>query len=292
MIKISYLREFVLLAETLNFSKTAEKSYITQPALSRHLALLEDEMGATLMERTTRKVSLTPAGKTVYEAFRYMLEIYSQTQEKAHELSAQSRGRLVVNSPYYWTGDFTEPLIRLFQAQYPECEITIQSCQPIDGFDGLKKGLCDIFISMEMPEVSPIMNKIAISREEVRAFMPDTYLLCKKECVDYTDLNGQKYLYLKGFEYWKDRILQELLAEQIYPSAIIPCDQVEELGMRLQRENAVALLPYCIRHMNRSYIVSRPLKKPFWVEMYVYYEQNTKNPAVSAFVDLFCTEKE
>ena len=62
MIKISYLREFVLLAETLNFSKTAEKSYITQPALSRHLALLEDEMGATLMERTTRKVSLTPAG--------------------------------------------------------------------------------------------------------------------------------------------------------------------------------------------------------------------------------------
>lgn len=46
MIKISYLREFVLLAETLNFSKTAEKSYITQPALSRHLALLEDEMGA------------------------------------------------------------------------------------------------------------------------------------------------------------------------------------------------------------------------------------------------------
>lgn len=172
MIKISYLREFVLLAETLNFSKTAEKSYITQPALSRHLALLEDEMGATLMERTTRKVSLTPAGKTVYEAFRYMLEIYSQTQEKAHELSAQSRGRLVVNSPYYWTGDFTEPLIRLFQAQYPECEITIQSCQPIDGFDGLKKGLCDIFISMEMPGVSPIMNKIAISREEVRAFMP------------------------------------------------------------------------------------------------------------------------
>lgn len=126
---------------------------------------------------------------------------------------------------------------------------------------GLKKGLCDIFISMEMPEVSPIMNKIAISREEVRAFMPDTHLLCKKECVDYTDLNGQKYLYLKGFEYWKDRILQELLAEQIYPSAIIPCDQVEELGMRLQRENAVALLPYCIRHMNRSYIVSRPLKK-------------------------------
>ena len=41
MIKLNYIQEYILLAETLNFSKTAEMSYITQPALSRHILVLE-----------------------------------------------------------------------------------------------------------------------------------------------------------------------------------------------------------------------------------------------------------
>ena len=69
MIKLNYIQEYILLAETLNFSKTAEMSYITQPALSRHILVLEEEMGTKLLLRTTRNVQMTPAGEMVYEAF-------------------------------------------------------------------------------------------------------------------------------------------------------------------------------------------------------------------------------
>ena len=60
MIKWSFIKEYVILAETLSFTKAAELSYITQPALSRHIAILEEEFDCRLFERSTREVKLTP----------------------------------------------------------------------------------------------------------------------------------------------------------------------------------------------------------------------------------------
>ncbi len=87
MIKLNYIQEYILLAETLNFSKTAEMSYITQPALSRHILVLEEEMGTKLLLRTTRNVQLTPAGEMVYEAFLLYDEIVQPSKRKCADIS-------------------------------------------------------------------------------------------------------------------------------------------------------------------------------------------------------------
>ena len=121
MIKMEYIEEYVTLARTLNFSRTAERHYITQPALSRHIQLIEEEMGAVLLTRTTRSTELTPAGEAVYECFRSMLTLYSTARKQAQELSVSDNGIITINSPYYWTADHTEPLLSAFSVEYPMC---------------------------------------------------------------------------------------------------------------------------------------------------------------------------
>ena len=66
--KMEYLKEFYTLAEFLNFTNAAEKLYITQPALSRHITSMEEELGVTLLKRTTKSVELTKAGAMLHDA--------------------------------------------------------------------------------------------------------------------------------------------------------------------------------------------------------------------------------
>lgn len=286
MVKLNYLQEYVLLAETLNFSKTAEMSFITQPALSRHISIIENEMGAKLFERTTRSVKLTSAGETVYEAFKYILTIYQQTQKKAHKQGLSDNQRLVISSPYYWTGDYTEPLIRRFRNAYPDCEVEIHSCQPHEGWEELKKSDCDIFISNEMADTVQKIKRVPFEKEEVQLFMRSDNPLAEKEAVDFTDMQDEKYIYIRGYEYWRDRLLMELSDAGIFPSEVIRCNQIDELGMVIQKENGLAFMAYSVRHMNRSYIVSRPFREKYYIDMFVYYRQDTENHMVKELVSM------
>ncbi|AHF11321.1 helix-turn-helix domain-containing protein [Dehalobacter restrictus] len=71
--KISYMHEFIALAENLNYSHTAEELFISQPALSRHITAIETDIGIQLLKRTKHSVELTPMGMIVVSEFKKLL---------------------------------------------------------------------------------------------------------------------------------------------------------------------------------------------------------------------------
>ena len=94
MLTESNLRCFITLAETLNFTRTAKLLYMSQQAVSQHIARLEEDFGFPLFVRTRRSVSLTKSGQKMYDFWSKTFQEYSLLQEQCHALSYSHRGAM------------------------------------------------------------------------------------------------------------------------------------------------------------------------------------------------------
>lgn len=98
--QISALREYVEFAKYLNFSTAAKKLYLSQPALSNHIASIEKELGLDLVCRDP-VVELTAAGKAFFEGCCTIIAAYDRTLERVQSLgSSQQQGMLTIKMPF------------------------------------------------------------------------------------------------------------------------------------------------------------------------------------------------
>src|SRR4051812_43001117 len=89
--ELIWLEDYLALAETLNFSRAAELRHVTQPAFSRRIRALEQWIGATLFDRTTHGVALTPAG----EHFHNQAEVLTRALNQLRRDTLEVSGRVV-----------------------------------------------------------------------------------------------------------------------------------------------------------------------------------------------------
>lgn len=287
MIKSSYIQEFVTLASTLNFSKTAEQTFITQPALSRHIVELEAELGARLLERSTRTVKLTPAGIVVYEKFCDILKSYSEAKEAAKAISAGISGVLRISSPYYWTEDYTEPVVKYFSSLYPKCRVEIISCQPMEGYNQMLNGESDLALTAHTVSADEKAFKLPFAFEKTGVVMSSGHPLSQCPSVKLTDLDGSAFIFIgaAGYELFNDSIMSLLRLKGITPSKVLYTQQVDTLGLTIEQTGGVSIMPYCVRRLNRSYISTVLIDDPDCVMTMCYLcRADSDNPAVPRFL--------
>lgn len=289
MLKFNYINEFIILAETLNFSKTAELTFITQPALSRHIAIFEEEMGAQLFERTTRSVSLTAAGEATYKACTNILHIWNAAKESAAFLSESQNGTIGIGSPYYWTEDYTEPIVRYFQEKHPASNIRLVSCQPHQGIEDLNTNHTDIFISYYISELDSSVRRVSFAKEPLCLVCLDNHPFSNRISVKLSELAGQSFIAL-GYgssNYQQHHLLiTDLLAKHgVYPVTMNYTQQVDTLGLALQKTGSISIMPYGTRHLDRSYLRFIPLDDDdCWLPMCLYYRMENQNPLLPQLV--------
>ena len=100
--EIEYLQDFVTLAKNLNFGETAEERHLTQSALTRHIQILERELGTRLFVRSTRKTSLSPFGEWYLPKAEELLNLYGRIQNEQKEYLEQEGNTVafgIVHSP-------------------------------------------------------------------------------------------------------------------------------------------------------------------------------------------------
>ncbi len=289
--KLNYIREFVMLAETLNFSKAAEKLFLAQPALSRHIAIIEEIMGGQLFQRNTRNVSLTPAGKAVYNAFIEILRQYDGAREQVSLLSSGQSGVLGISSPYYWTSDYTEPVIERFNEEFPQCAVKVYSCQPPEGYDNLLTRKTDLFLTLSFPKIKSQTNDdirvFEFGRECLSAMMSSDHPLAGQGVVKPEQLNDEALVFMEE-EIYKilNETVEKLLANHgAKPCARIYSQQVDTLAYTVKKTSGVAVIPYGIRHMDRDYISFVPIEgDDFVLPMSFYYRYDNENPLIPQFL--------
>jgi DNA-binding transcriptional LysR family regulator len=143
------LRCFVAVAEELSFTRAAHRLHVSQPALSATIRQLETRLGVTLLHRTTRKVGLTPAGKTLLVHARTVLEASSTLDGavRAHRTGAGAAGRLRVGIFAHGAGDMTLPILQAFEAEHPDVELEVGEVGPAALVNGLVDGHIDALLA-------------------------------------------------------------------------------------------------------------------------------------------------
>lgn len=119
------MEAYVRVVERGGFSAAAQELRISRAMVSRHVQDLETHLGARLLHRTTRKVSLTEAGRVYYERSAHLLQELSAADSEVGELHARPRGTLRVNGPVVFGVRHLAPLVAEYMAAYPEVNIEL-----------------------------------------------------------------------------------------------------------------------------------------------------------------------
>ena len=123
MDRLSSLQAFVRVAETGSFSEAARRLRSSKSAVSRQVSALEAELGARLLHRTTRSLTLTEAGRGYFERAARILADLDEADRSVSALQTAPRGRLRVNAPMSFGFLHLAPAIPDFLSRYPEVEI-------------------------------------------------------------------------------------------------------------------------------------------------------------------------
>ena len=123
--ELRHLRYFIAVAEELSLRRAAHRLHVSQPALSRQISDLEDELGVELFTRNSRGVELTEAGRVFLIGGRRALAAAKQAAEQAQEAAKGERGRLVIGSVGPATISFLPVVVSRFREQHPLVEITV-----------------------------------------------------------------------------------------------------------------------------------------------------------------------
>ena len=139
-------RIFYTVANNGNITKAAEELNITQPAISKAIKKLEEQMGGQLFVRTKRGVVLTVEGKEFYKYIKQAMEYITNGENKFTELINLDTGCIRIGISTTLTKEFLLPFLKKFHKQYPKIDIQIYTYLTADLIPKLRNGLIDLVI--------------------------------------------------------------------------------------------------------------------------------------------------
>src|SRR3712207_2288590 len=117
--ELRQLRYLLTIAEESSFTRAAEKLFVSQSALSQQIKLLESELGVQLLDRSGRKVLLTPAGGALLRQTRRALNALDEATVEIDELEALQRGELIVAAVETVVAYVIPEAVSQFAQRYP-----------------------------------------------------------------------------------------------------------------------------------------------------------------------------
>lgn len=149
-INFEYYKIFYNVAKNKNITKTANDLMISQPAISKSIKNLEDQIGCTLFTRNKTGVSLTEEGKVLYNEIKNAIEIIDNAEEKINEMINLEAGILNIGVSNTLTQKYLLPYIKDFNKKYPKVKIKIHTNPTFELITKARNGLVD-FIILNLP---------------------------------------------------------------------------------------------------------------------------------------------
>lgn len=194
------IRYFLTIAELGNFTKAAEKLYVSQPSLSAGIKKLERELDAKLFERGGRNVILTPAGHLFQDRARAIESEYQSVHQDLKILKNQPTLRIA--TLHSIRGNSMAEIIGAFQARHPNIAIEILNGHLQNLQEWLEQGKVDMTLTWLGEKDNP-QNSQFLFHQPLALAVPHNHALALAKSTCIADLNGQPYIKRLNCEFWQ-----------------------------------------------------------------------------------------
>jgi len=157
-VELRHLRYFVAVAEMENVSRAALKLHVSQPALSRQIRDLEDELGFCLLERTAKSVRLTDAGRAFLDHARTLLQNADEAVTKARAVASAEPTELHVGYSPTPTAEILPKTLRAFQQAMPNVHVRTHDWTNKDIVDGIRDGRLQVGLIVTPAKASALQD--------------------------------------------------------------------------------------------------------------------------------------
>ncbi|WP_405929292.1 LysR family transcriptional regulator [Streptomyces griseus] len=202
--EIRELEAFLALAEELHFGRAGERLYLSQSRISQLLRALESRIGGRLVDRTSRRVRLTPLGEQLHAELRPAFDAIVRTVDEVRDVARGVGGRFRVG----FQGTANDPFMRAvvaFRDGHPECAAEIVEIPLSDPFGAVRRGEVDAAVVLMPVRDEELVLGPVFSARPLTLAVSDRHPYARRPRIDAEDLAGSPLIGVHGAapEYWR-----------------------------------------------------------------------------------------
>ena len=195
--ELRHLRYFVMAAAEQSISGASARLNISQPAVSRQIRDLEEELGVVLFHRDSSGLSLTEAGQTALSHAQDLLRRAGDLKLAMHGFGNPSRKVLSVGFIETALPGFLSSAMRTFNQQRSDTCIQIRKMSPLEQEKALREGEIDLaLLGAPCPQLANEFQVEAIKKTPMAVVLPDDHLLSLRKTIDLSELAGEPFVSL------------------------------------------------------------------------------------------------
>ena len=210
--ELRHLRYFVAVGDEQHYGRAARKLRVAQPALSRQIQDLEEELGFGLFERLPRGVRLSAAGKLFLEDARRILQEVSAAAMRAGRVARGLSGTLRIGfaENASWRGVVPDSF-RRFRERQPDAELQLQPAASLEQIDAIKSARLDAGFANFMPKADPELDQLPVAVHHLVLAAPKGHPLTKLKKLRLRDLRNAQFVWFPrgGIPTFYDRLMHE-----------------------------------------------------------------------------------
>ncbi len=282
------LRAFTLVAETRSFSIAAQKLHLTQPAISKRVALLEQQLGTQLFDRIGRSVNLTEAGEALLPHARNVHRELLDAEQSVRDLAGEVSGRLRLATSHHIGLHRLPPVLSDFSQNCPAVQLDIEFMDSEQAYELVLQGKVELAVITLAPAVEPCLITRPVWHDPLDFLVARGHPLAKSKSIALEQLSACSAI-LPGLNTYTGQIIKTLFDQhQVKLQISLATNYLETIRMMTAVGLGWTVLP---RSMKDSTLVSLKVDE-ITIERtlgYVYHRDRSLSRAAIAFIE--CVQK-
>ncbi|KDE38592.1 MAG: LysR family transcriptional regulator [Nitrincola lacisaponensis] len=279
------LQAFVMVAETASFSEAANRLFLTQSAISKRIALLEQQLNCRLFDRIGRHVKMTEAGQRLLPKARDIQLALKDAETLVNNLNQQVSGRLSFAASHHISLHRLPPLLKHYAQSFPEVELDLRFDESEMAYERVLKGDIELALITLAPEADPRICSEQIWDDRLFYVVSCQHPLAQSEHVTLAALNAYPALLPRPETFTHQLVRQQMSAWQLEPNLGMSTNYLDTIRMMVSIGLGWSLLPETLidDQLTRLQLDAAPIHRPLG---YIYHRDRTLSNAAQQMVRL------